>query len=282
MLWTVWSWSNEGAEEVGWRPIYDELYAEDEEGLGDEVERLSESTQAGLIMKIESKRKAKGEGGEQRGYYFFCHPDFVGEAKYRVVLRTADQRTALVIMEQIVPAMVDAGGAFEGVHSAKVITAEAYAAGRKDLIVIYADDLETQAAVVAKIQQYRSMGRFGDTCFRDPLPVGIKWLAKGFGTASQPPATPIIRDTGGVSYGKFLTQVIDIALRTAVQIHGVPLSLEKFRKTAKIVLRLAGISAKFPDTINPMEIDFIRFGTLSTAGEELKQGWVDSVTKALG
>ena len=281
MLRTVWTWSSNGTVPVGWQPIYQQLYAEDEEGLGDDVELLSEPTQAGLILKIESKRKHKGEGGEQRGYHFFCHPDFAGEAKYRVVLRTADQRTALALMELIVPTMVDAGGAFAGVHSAKVITAEAYEAGRKDLIVVYANDLETQEAVVAKIRAYRSMGRFGDPCFRDPLPVGIKKLAKGVGTASQPPAIPIIQGTGGVSYGKFLAQVVDIALRTAVAIHKTPLKSEDFRKTAKAVLRMAGINPKFPDAISQMAIDFTLFGTLNTENEELKPQWVESVERAL-
>jgi hypothetical protein len=281
MLYTVWDWSLNGTEPVGWQLIYQQLYAQDVEGLGADVELLSEPTQAGLIMKIESKRKERGDGGEQRGYYFFCHPDFAGEAKYRVVLRTADQRTALALMELIVPTMVDAGGNFAGVHSAKVITAEAYEAGRKDLIVVYANDVETQDAVVAKIRQYRSMGRFGDTCFRDPLPVGIKWLGRGFGTASQPPAIPIIQGTGGVSYGKFLAQVVDIALRTAVVIHKTPLKLEDFRKTAKAVLRMAGVNPKFPDVIGPMSIDFTKFGTLKTEDDELKKEWIESVKEAL-
>lgn len=119
-------------------------------------------------------------------------------AKYRIVIRTIDQRTAIRLMEQIVPDVVDSLK-FPGVKSAKVICADAYEAGRKDLILIYVDDRDTMAAVVNVILGYRN--RFGEQSFRDPLPVGIERLARGLGSACQPPESAVFLGAGGPSYG---------------------------------------------------------------------------------
>jgi hypothetical protein len=239
-----------------WEDIYNGLYGEDQAGLGSNVERLDDPTQAGLFKKIESSRKNAGEGGYQRGYYFFTKPTFKGESKWRVVVRMVDQRMAIRLMERLVPDVVD-NPKFPGVKSAKVIYNDAYEAGRKDLLIVYADDPDSMAAVVQVIQGYRSMGRFPDESFRDPLPVGIKWLARGLGTASQPPGIVVIQDTGGPSYGKYLSQVLAIAWQAAQQIKGMNLHKGDFVRVAKILLTKAGINPMYPDTIGPLSQDFV-------------------------
>jgi len=141
------------------------------------------------------------------------------------------------------------------VRSAKVICNDAYEAGRKDLIVVYADDAVSMRQTAAKIQSYRPHP-FPDTLFREPLPVGIKWLARGLGTASQPPAVAVLLDTGGPSYGKYLSQVLAIAYQAALRIKKGALYRNDFFRVAAIVLRKAGIDPLFPDTIGAPAVDF--------------------------
>jgi hypothetical protein len=279
MLVDVHYWSGDGTNKVGWRSIYDDLYAQDEAGLGTDVELLDSSTEAGLIAKIEGRRKTRGRGGAQNGYYFFVHPAYAGESTHRVVVRAADQRTALRLMELIVPEMVDAAGVFAGVHSAKVITREAYEVGRKDLVIIYANDMDTQHAVVDRLLAWKAMGRFADSDFRDPLPVGIKRIARGIGTASQPPPITVINATGGASYGKYLAQVIAVALRMAVQLMGQPLSWPDFKKVAVALLAEAGIDARHPDTIGPRSAEFTAMVSLGTADAQLPTQLVEKVRR---
>jgi hypothetical protein len=277
LLATVHCWSAEGINSVDWEDIYADLYAQDEAGLGADVERLERATEQRKLAKIDDQRQVKGEGGEERGYYFFLHPDFAGESAFRIVIRTTDQRTALRLMKLIVPEMVDAGGSFAGVHSAKVITGEAYAAGRKDLIVVYANNLDTQRAVSDRLLAWKVGGRFSDADFRDPLPVGIKRIARGIGAASQPPPIPVINGTGGVSYGKFLAQVSAIALRIAVRIHGTPLPWKEFKRVAEAVLWQAGVDAKFPDRIVRPSFVFAKLMPLASADADLPPAVVDKV-----
>lgn len=248
MVQTVHYWLATSEDGVTWQDIYN-LYSDSDDSFDPESKTLAPPDELGLFKKIDSPRKKKMEGGYERGYYFFLHPDYKGESKCRVVIRTSNDRVAFRLMERIVPDIVDNNTTFRGVHSAKVIGGEAYASGKPDHIVIYAQDQETQEAVVNKIMGYRSMGRFSEEDFCDPLPVGIQWKARGLGVASQPPNVPVLSGTGGPSFGKYLSQVLAIATKASVALLGVEGSYPDFEKVAIATLRIAGIQADHPDII---------------------------------
>ena len=248
MVQTVHYWCLTSEDGVEWGEIY-ELYSGSDESFEPNSQTLARPEELGLFQKIDSPRKKKMKGGYERGYHFFLHPDFKGESKCRVVIRTSNDRVAFRLMERIVPDIVDNETTFRGVLSAKVIGGEAYASGKADHIVIYAQDAETQDAVVNKIMGYLSMGRFSEEDFCDPLPVGIQWKARGLGIASQPPSVPVLSGTGGPSFGKYLAQVLAIAAKAAVALLGTKVSYVDFEKIAVATLGIAGIQADHPDII---------------------------------
>lgn len=195
------------------------------------------------------------------GYIFFFSPTFVEDGgRWRIVVNARPYSKLVKIVRLIIPEIVNAGGAFKNVNSAKVMTPACFLSGRNDTLIIYARDRITVDHIITKFKMWIHEGIISTNDFVDIMPKTVHLACKGVGFATDPPNIQILKSyPAKPSYGRYLSQIISVAIRIHLALlgqKGMRAPSVDVLATVCAVFRRAGIDPRTPYEIGQMHSVF--------------------------
>jgi hypothetical protein len=193
------------------------------------------------------------------GYLYVPSPSHHDDAStHRVVIHARPYNRLIRVMRLVVRDIVKAGGRFADVNGAKVMTPACFRSGRNDTLIIYTKNKKTADSVTRELLMWMAEGLLQTEHFVALFPKTIKKVCKGIGYACEPPNVQVLKSyPNKLSYGKFLSQVIEIATVVACAAGDSRVTkLEDFLGIAAAVLSKAGIDPQSPYEFGTMNAAF--------------------------